>query len=99
MVPSTLGGRLRLVHKNPWRGEESHLDDAIAIVGMSCRFANNPDELWSVLAEGRDAIRPFPAQRLSAREKAGGDVPSFEAGFLKRSVDEFDARFFGMSPP
>ena len=101
VVPSTLGERLRLVHTSLWRGEESRLDDAIAIVEMSCRFpdANNPDELWSVLAEGRDAIRLFPSQRLSTREKADGDVPSFEAGFLKRSVDEFDARFFGMSPP
>jgi len=74
------------------------LKDAIAIVGMSCRFpgANNAEEYWNLLAEGRNPIRPFPVERSELLGKNTAD--GFEAGFLKCRVDEFDAKFFGISP-
>src|SRR6185437_6035914 len=42
----------------------------IAVVGMSCRFAGaeNPRALWQMLASGRDAIRPTPADRWDNAE-------------------------------
>src|SRR6185436_17805334 len=44
----------------------STADDAIAIVGMGCRFpggANSPDGFWELLRSSRDAIREVPADR------------------------------------
>ncbi len=41
-------------------------EEPIAIVGMSCRFpgaADSPQGLWRLLAEGRDGIVDFPADR------------------------------------
>ncbi|MER5785058.1 type I polyketide synthase [Streptomyces mobaraensis] len=81
------------------------VDDPIVIVGMSCRTpggVRNPDELWQLVAEGRDAITPMPDNR-------GWDVEAFadpdapvsayvtEGGFLHRAGD-FDPEFFGISP-
>jgi acyl transferase domain-containing protein len=74
------------------------LRDAIAVVGMSCRFpgANNLDEYWKLLVEGTDPIRHFPSERPNNH---GDNIDkNFKAGFLKCPVDEFDAKFFGISP-
>ncbi|WP_413812885.1 SDR family NAD(P)-dependent oxidoreductase [Streptomyces sp. OE57] len=78
-------------------------DDPIAIVGMSCRFpggVRSPEELWRLLAEGRDAIGPFPDDRgwraeLGRPGAPGTHVPA--GGFLYDAAD-FDAEFFGISP-
>ncbi|MBS0549800.1 MAG: SDR family NAD(P)-dependent oxidoreductase [Proteobacteria bacterium] len=76
----------------------------IAIVGMSCRFAgaDNPDALWDLLAAGRDAIRPTPADRwdnahwFSADPEAPGRVAFRDGGFLD-DVDGFDNELFGIA--
>ncbi|WP_372455302.1 MULTISPECIES: SDR family NAD(P)-dependent oxidoreductase [Streptomyces violaceusniger group] len=78
-------------------------DDPIAIVGMSCRFpggVRSPEELWRLLAEGRDAIGPFPDDRGWHAELGRPGTPGTHApagGFLYDAAD-FDAEFFGISP-
>ncbi|MBD3009788.1 alpha/beta fold hydrolase [Streptomyces sp. 5-10] len=78
-------------------------DDPIAIVGMSCRFpggVRSPEELWRLLAEGRDAIGPFPDDRGWHGELGRPGAPRTHApagGFLYDAAD-FDAEFFGISP-
>ena len=73
----------------------------IAIVGMACRFpgAADPEALWQLLADGRDAVTEMPRGAPPARS-AWPPVPSTRAvprgGFLD-DVDRFDARFFGIS--
>ncbi|MBL1103056.1 SDR family NAD(P)-dependent oxidoreductase [Streptomyces sp. 5-8] len=83
------------------------LDEPMAIVGMACRLpggVTSPDEFWRLLAEGRDAVSGFPADR--GWDLAGlfdpdpdhlGTSYVRESGFLDR-VAEFDAEFFGISP-
>ncbi|MFC0112322.1 type I polyketide synthase [Kibdelosporangium aridum] len=71
-------------------------DDPIVIVSMACRFpggVRTPDELWDLLAVGRDAIGPLQADR--GWEITGDHVPA--GGFLPDAA-EFDAAFFGISP-
>jgi acyl transferase domain-containing protein/D-arabinose 1-dehydrogenase-like Zn-dependent alcohol dehydrogenase/acyl carrier protein len=84
-------------------------DEAIAIVGMSCRYpggVRSPQELWQLVSSGTDAIAAFPADRGWNLEGLRGSPtnPSdprashaTEGGFLT-SAAGFDAAFFGMSP-
>ncbi|MEV4920573.1 type I polyketide synthase, partial [Streptomyces tirandamycinicus] len=81
--------------------------EPVAIVAMSCRYpggVGSPEDLWELVAEGRDAVSPFPADRgwdLAALREAGvdkrGHEVSQEGGFLD-GVADFDAAFFGISP-
>ncbi|WP_159399661.1 type I polyketide synthase [Streptomyces alboflavus] len=68
--------------------------DPVAVVGIGCRFpgAPDPDSYWRLLRDGRDAITEVPRGRWDAARVA---APGF-GGFLD-GVEEFDARFFGLS--
>ena len=75
-------------------------DDAIAIVGMSGRFpgARTVDELWSVLAQGRDVVDTVSAERLALwGESATGEYAGVRFGQLPGPA-EFDPLFFEISP-
>ncbi|MDX8399737.1 MAG: type I polyketide synthase, partial [Gallionellaceae bacterium] len=85
---------------------ESERCEAIAVVGMACRFpggANTPEAYWELLCEGRDAISEVPASRwdVNAFYDSNPDVPGKMytrcGGFLP-TVDTFDAHMFGISP-
>ncbi|HEY8986525.1 MAG TPA: beta-ketoacyl synthase N-terminal-like domain-containing protein, partial [Streptomyces sp.] len=72
-------------------------DEPIAIVGMGCRFpggVESPEQLWTLLTDGVDAISAFPTQR---GWDVTGDAFAQVGGFLHEAA-EFDAAFFGISP-
>ncbi|MGP4000505.1 SDR family NAD(P)-dependent oxidoreductase, partial [Streptomyces sp. 8N706] len=82
-------------------------DEPIAIIGLACRFpggVDSPDDLWRLLAEGRDGIGDFPTDRGWDLEALFDENPdrtgtsyAREGGFLDGAAD-FDAAFFGISP-
>ncbi|MEU5718128.1 SDR family NAD(P)-dependent oxidoreductase [Streptomyces sp. NPDC020403] len=80
--------------------EQRTEDDAIAVIGMSGRFpgADNPSELWSVLAEGRDVVSPVARERLELwGEPQNSPFAAFRVGQVS-APDEFDPLFFEISP-
>nr|WP_307793499.1 SDR family NAD(P)-dependent oxidoreductase [Amycolatopsis sp. MtRt-6] len=107
--PAELAGRLISEAPEatdaPRAGAAGH--EPIAIVGMSCRLpggVHTPEDLWSLVSTGGDAITAFPADR-------GWDVEALydpdadhagtsyvrSGGFLSDAAG-FDAEFFGISP-
>ncbi|MFB6887802.1 type I polyketide synthase [Kitasatospora sp. NPDC056327] len=82
------------------REAEARTSEPIAIVAMSCRFpggVRTPEDLWELLAEGRDTVGPVPGDRgWESVWPSGGTVPG-QGAFLDAAAD-FDPEFFGISP-
>jgi myxalamid-type polyketide synthase MxaC len=79
--------------------------EALAIIGMGCRFpgaADSPDSYWSLIAEARDAVIDVPRDRwphemFFGEDEAVGKMRFRQAGFVD-GIGSFDAAFFGISP-
>lgn len=106
----TLAAIARALHKAPARSVLAHAepasDEPIAIIGMACRWpggVTSPESYWQLLAEGRDAIEPFPPARWDVEalydpdRGAAGKTYCKQGGFL-HGFEQFDAAFFAIAP-
>ena len=81
--------------------------EPIAILGMACRFpggVRSPEQLWQLIAEGRDAIGDLPTDRgwnldelYDPARRRPGKLYVRGGGFLD-DIAGFDAAFFEISP-
>ena len=85
----------------------SRSSEPIAVIGMSCRFpagANNPEKLWSLLADGKSAWRDVPSDRFDWKSfyhpcpDINGTTNHRGGHFLDQDIAAFDASFFGIPP-
>lgn len=80
--------------------------EPIAVIGFGFRFPgdnNTPEEFSAFLREGRAGTGPVPEDRwdmdaLQDAEKEAGRSPLAAGGGFLSGADEFDSKFFNISP-
>ncbi|MEO1375740.1 MAG: SDR family NAD(P)-dependent oxidoreductase [Cyanobacteria bacterium J06635_10] len=79
-------------------------EEDIAIIGMACKIpgANNLEEYWNLLSEGRSAVRDVPEDRWFHQhyfsENNSKSTPISKRGCFVDNPFDFDPMFFGISP-
>ncbi|MEU7560367.1 type I polyketide synthase [Streptomyces eurythermus] len=118
-TPHTLVGHLRSALLGLCGGDDDHtlagtaadaavvVQEPLAVIGLACRLpggADSPEQLWRLVAEGRDAITGLPEDRgwdldalYDADPRSPGTTYTRHGGFLS-GVDLFDPGFFGIGP-
>ncbi|MEU6162436.1 type I polyketide synthase, partial [Streptomyces sp. NPDC047130] len=74
--------------------------EPVAVVAMSCRLPGGvaaPEDLWRLVADGRDAIVDFPADRGWTETGPAPEGYARRGGFVPDAPD-FDAALFGINP-
>lgn len=86
------------------QGPQGFPDDAIAVVGVACRFpgADNLEELWELVAKGHDAHQEIPRDRIDpTRSFRASQDPHMAKrryfGNFLQDIKRFDNAFFGMN--
>lgn len=80
--------------------------DAVAVIGMSCRFApdlRSPESFWDFLLRGRSSVGEMPERRWKPYAQSGPQATAALRGTVLRGsylddIEGFDAEFFGISP-
>ncbi|MFK7913294.1 MAG: beta-ketoacyl synthase N-terminal-like domain-containing protein, partial [Pseudomonadales bacterium] len=86
-----------------WAADQDRDANAIAVVGMSCRFpgADTPEAFWQNLRQGTESVRRFDRNELLAAGVAPEDAdnPNYVAAQpVLEGFDHFDAQFWGFNP-
>ncbi|MER5556560.1 SDR family NAD(P)-dependent oxidoreductase, partial [Streptomyces sp. NPDC002793] len=84
---------------------ESQEPEPMAVVSMACTLpggVRSPEDLWRLLADGADAVTPFPDDRgWDDGPLAGADglaAPAASQGGFLHEAALFDPAFFGINP-
>ncbi|MFI5929093.1 type I polyketide synthase [Micromonospora sp. NPDC051543] len=85
---------------------DTELDDAVAVIGMSCRFApdlDSPEKFWKFLINGQSHVSQMPEKRWEPYAASSPQATSIlrhttRTGSFLTDIEGFDADFFGISP-
>ncbi|MFF0893728.1 SDR family NAD(P)-dependent oxidoreductase [Streptomyces sp. NPDC003278] len=77
----------------PARRGSERSEDGIAVIGISGRYphADDLEEFWAALSEGRDCVTEVPADRWDSGGRA-------QWGAFLDGIDRFDPLHFGIAP-